>query len=146
MSESNPLASLDEYSRFVAELIDRSTVSHSTLRVWSVSPYTGIAEGEVFLRPDLRLRELEELDFSASLITGYSYEVYQGGEKLYWYDDFPHPHDPDLADIHPHHKHIPPDIKHHRVPAPNIRSDGPNLPALLSEIEARLKGKIPTRG
>ena len=44
----NPLHSLDVYSRFVARVLDRSAVVRSTLSVWSVSPYTGIAEGEVF--------------------------------------------------------------------------------------------------
>lgn len=48
MPEQNPLGSLDAYSRLVAELVNRPTVLHSTLVVWSVSPYTGIAEGEVF--------------------------------------------------------------------------------------------------
>lgn len=138
MPEQNPLGSLDAYSRLVGELVNRPTVLHSTLVVWSVSPYTGIAEGEVFFPVGLRLRVLEEIDFAAALITGYSYEVYQHAEKLYWYDDFPHPHDPDVAATHPHHKHVPPDIKHHRVPAPDIRSDHPNLPVLIAELEARL--------
>lgn len=138
MPEQNPLGSLDAYSRLVGELVNRPTVLHSTLVVWSVSPYTGIAEGEVFFPVGLRLRVLEEIDFAAALITGYSYEVYQHSEKLYWYDDFPHPHDPDVAATHPHHKHVPPDIKHHRVPAPDIRSDHPNLAVLIAELEARL--------
>jgi hypothetical protein len=42
----NPLGSLSNYSRFIAELLNRPTVVHSTLSVWSDSPYTGIAEGE----------------------------------------------------------------------------------------------------
>ncbi|MBO0725582.1 MAG: hypothetical protein J2P52_08285 [Blastocatellia bacterium] len=40
----NPLNSLTNYSHFVAELIGRSTVKHSTLSVWSESPYTGVIE------------------------------------------------------------------------------------------------------
>lgn len=84
---------------------------------------------------------MEELDFDARLITGYSYEVYRHGEKIYWYDDYPHPQDPILAATHPHHKHIPPDIKHHRVAAPGIRFDRPNLPTLIAEIEALLAGE-----
>lgn len=35
----------------------------------------------------------EELDFEAGLITSYGYEVYRENEKLYWYDDFPHPNE-----------------------------------------------------
>lgn len=37
--------------------------------------------------------------------------------------------------IHPHHKHIDPDIKHHRIPAPNMSFTQPNLAALIQEIE-----------
>lgn len=46
----NPLKSLNDYSNFIARLIDRPTVERSTLVVWSTSPYTGVAEGEIFLK------------------------------------------------------------------------------------------------
>ncbi|MDH7472456.1 MAG: DUF6516 family protein [Anaerolineae bacterium] len=98
----NPLKSLISYSRFVTELLHRPTVERSTVVVWSASRYTGVAEGEVFFSSGIRLRLREELDFDAGLITSYGYEVYQGAERLYWYDDFPHPHDPDLAATFPH--------------------------------------------
>lgn len=75
------------------------------------------------------------MDFDAGIIISYGYEVYRGEERLYWYDDFPHPNDPSLDSTMPHHKHIPPDIKHHRVPAPNMSFTQPNLPALIEEIE-----------
>ena len=132
----SPLHSLEGYSKFVAELLNRPSVERSTLMVWSTSRYTGVAEGEVFFTSGLRLRMREELDFAAALITAYGYEVYRGSEKLYWYDDFPHPNDPTLASTFPHHKHTPPDIKHHRIPAPNMSFERPNLPALVAEIEA----------
>jgi hypothetical protein len=131
-----PLESLVNYSRFVAELLHRSTVERSTLVVWSASRYTGVAEGDVFFTNGIRLRLREELDFDAGLITAYGYEVYRGVERLYWYDDFPHPHDADLASTFPHHKHVPPDMKHHRIPAPGMSFTRPNLPALIDEIEA----------
>lgn len=117
---ANPLKLLGEYSRFVAELLNRQTVTRSTVAVWSESPYTGVTEGEVFFEQGFRLRMREELDFDAGLITAYGYEVYRGEERLYWYDDFPHPNNPALASTHPHHKHIPPDIKHNRIPAPGL--------------------------
>ena len=41
----------------------------------------------------LRLRMREEVDFDAGIIISYGYEVYRGEERLYWYDDFPHPSD-----------------------------------------------------
>jgi hypothetical protein len=131
----NPLKSLAGYSHFVAQLFDRPTVERSTVTVWSESPHTGTAEGEAFFSSGIRLRMREELDFDAGLITAYGYEIYQGADRLYWYDDFPHPDDLDLAATHPHHKHISPDIKHHRVPAPEMSFVRPNLPMLIREIE-----------
>lgn len=132
---TNPLTSLSDYSRFVVGLFDQPNVKSSTVTVWSDSPYTGIAEGEVMFTNGLRLRMREEVDFGVSLIISYGYEVYRGEERLYWYDDFPHPNDPALATTLPHHKHIPPDIKHNRIPAPNMSFERPNLPALIQEIE-----------
>jgi hypothetical protein len=132
----HPLRSLSDYSYFVAELLSRAPVERSTVTVWSASPYTGVAEGEVFFGNDLRLRIREELDFEAGLITAYGYEVYRGTDRLYWYDDFPHPNDPTLAPTFPHHKHVPPNIKHNRIPAPEMSFTEPNLPALIQEIES----------
>lgn len=99
----------------------------------------------------------ELLDFQQGVIEAYRYEVsrcyppytesplpeaaeycrvgYPGKEKLYWYDSWPHPNDPSLASTYPHHKHIPPDIKHHRIPAHGLSFTQPNLPFLIEEIE-----------
>jgi hypothetical protein len=136
---SNPPESLSGYSQFMAQVLDRPIVLRSTLAVWSDSPYTGIAEGEVFFSQGIKLRVREEFDFDAALITSYGYEAYHHEDRLYWYDDVPHPNDPDLASTHPHHKHVPPDIKHHRIPAPGISFTRPNLPLLIQEIEALIE-------
>lgn len=133
---SDPLRSLSEYSRYIAESFTQPNVKSSTVAVWSDSLYTGVAEGEVVFVNGLRLRMREEVDFDAGIIISYGYEVYRGEERLYWYDDFPHPNDPTLISTFPHHKHIPPDIKHHRIPAENLSFTRPNLPALVREIEA----------
>ena len=130
-----------EYSRFVAEIVNRHTIRRSTIKVWSDSSHTGIAEGELFFEGSLRLRLREELDFEAQLITSYGYEVYRGPERLFWYDDFPHPDDPALTPTHPHHKHIQPDIKHHRVAAAEMSFTRPNLPVLLREIRTLLQAR-----
>ncbi len=130
------LTSVADYSRFVAEALSRSSVTRSTVAVWSDSPCTGIAEGEVFFVGGVRLRLRGELDFEAGLIAAYGYEVYLGEERLFWYDDFPHPDDPTLVATFPHHKHVPPDIRRHRIPAPGMSFVVPNLPVLLKEIEA----------
>jgi len=45
-----------------------------------------------------------------------------------------------LAETYPHHKHVPPNIKRNRIPAPNMRFDRPNLEELLKEIEAISQG------
>jgi len=132
---TNPLKSLSDNSRFVAESFGQPNVKRCTVAVWSDSSYTGIAEGEVIFTNGLRLRLREEVDFDAGLIISYGYEVYRGEDRLYWYDDFPHPNDPALASTLPHHKHVPPDIKHNRIPAPNLSFELPNLPALIQEIE-----------
>jgi hypothetical protein len=72
------------------------------------------------------------------LIVSYGYEVWRGAEKLYWYDSQPHPGDAALGRTHPHHKHVPPDIRHHRLPAPGLSFTSPNLPFLIAEIEREL--------
>jgi hypothetical protein len=132
----NPLGSLADYGYFVAEIMSRPSILRSTIRVWSSSPFTGTAEGEAIFANGIRLRMREELDFADSLITSYGYEVYLGAERLYWYDDFPHPEDPSLASTFPHHKHVPPDIRRNRIPAPNLRFTDPNLIAIIEEIES----------
>jgi len=53
---------------------------------------------------------------------------------------YPHPNDPTLQSTYPHHKHIPPNIKHHRIPAPNLSFTHPNLPFLIEEIEQEILG------
>lgn len=90
----------------------------------------------MFFANGFRLRMREELDFDDQRITSYGYEVYRNAERLYWYDDFPHPNDPTLASTHPHHKHVPPNIKRNRIPAPGLSFTTPNLPQIIQEIEA----------
>lgn len=65
----------------------------------------------------------------------YFYQLTYKGEPLWWYDPMPHPHIPELQSTHPHHKHIPPDIKRHRVPAPELSFIEPNLPYLIEQVE-----------
>ena len=48
-------------------------------------------------------------------------------------------HDQNLAATHPHHKHITPDIKHHRIPAAELSFTQANLPFLIREIEQLLE-------
>jgi hypothetical protein len=95
-------------------------------------------EGRVEFDQSIVLHVYERVDFARQRIMAYSYEVWQGQQQLYWYDPQEHPQDASLANSFPHHKHAPPDIKHHRVPAPNLSFTRPNLPVLIAEIERDL--------
>ena len=97
-------------------------------------------EGELLFRGGVRLHILEvvRFDLTPPRLGRYGYEVWRDDVKLYWYDSQAHPDDPTLAATHPHHKHIPPDIKHHRIPASELAFTQPNLPFLIQEIEQLL--------
>lgn len=141
----SPFQSLFEYERFVYTLQQRhASVLQSTLTVARRSRGIATLVGELHFAHGYRLvvSEILTWDEGRLLIERYGYEVWQGGEKLYWYDPQPHPNEPALASTHPHHKHVPPDIKRHRIPAPGLRFDGPNLPQLIDEIERQLPDRL----
>jgi len=100
----------------------------------TIGPTLAKLEGQVTFEGDVVLDVWELVDFDTRRILNYSYEVYRAGEKIIWYDPFEHPHTPELASTYPHHRHILPDIKHNRVPAPGISFEQPNLPGLIEEI------------
>ncbi len=150
-----------EYERLVYTLPARySAIQLSTLVL--APPGLNIARLTGFLAfgIDIVLCVNELLNFHEGVIESYRYEVtrctppfiesplpapevyctirYESKEKLYWYDSWPHPNHPDLASTHPHHKHIPPDIKHHRIPVHGLSFMRPNLPFLIEEIQKDL--------
>lgn len=150
-SLSSPIA----YASFLHNLPTCYPFIHSSSLVYiPLGTQVGKSMGMVLFADHLILCVQEFLNFELQVIEGYSYEVsrslipltelpsakdycrasYPNKEKEYWYDSFPHPHDLTLAMTHPHHKHIHPDIKHHRVPAPELTFTAPNLPFLLEEI------------
>ena len=57
------------------------------------------------------------------------------------HDPQPHSDDPSLASTFPHHKHVPPNIKRNRIPAPGISFTRPNLPFVIREIEQIVLGE-----
>jgi hypothetical protein len=109
-------------------------VEKSTLVFIHLGRYLAKITGELSFKPDIRLKVLQVVDFGRSEILRYYYAVFRDQEKIYCYDPQPHPHIPALASTHPHHKHIPPDIKHNRIPAPGLSFAQPNLPFLIQEI------------
>ncbi len=150
-----------QYEQFIYTLPSRhSSVRLSTLVLTPPGLDTARLTGYVTFGQDCVLCVYELLDFQQGVIEEYRYEVtrcmppfadrplpaaseycranYPGKVKLYWYGSWPHPNDVTLAATHPHHKHIPPDIKHHRIPAPDLSFTQPNLPYLIQEIEREL--------
>ena len=110
-------------------------VVRSTLTVQRRGRLYAELRGEVTLHNGHRMLVYERLawDTSEIAIIGYSYEVWRGTEQLYWYDSQPHPDDAQLAATHPHHKHVPPDMRRNRTPAPGMSFTSPNLSALIEE-------------
>lgn len=153
---TNPFASPADYSTFIHELPQRyASIERSSLVYIPLGAQFGKVIGMVFFTNDIILCVQEFLNFELQVIEGYGYEVsrclilvdhlpqiqeycgasYLNKEKLYWYDSFPHPNNPMLASTHPHHKHVLPNIKRNRIPAPNLTFTAPNLPFLIEEVE-----------
>lgn len=160
---AHPLSTPQAYEEFIYTLPHRyCSIRYSTLVYIPSGKLFGRVEGMLLFDKGVVLCVQEFLNFELDIIEGYGYEVshtsisfdtsempdartyckatYPHKEKLYWYDSFPHPNDPALAKTHPHHKHVPPDIKRHRMSAPNLSFTQPNLPVLIEEIEETLLG------
>ncbi len=134
---STALNTYEEYVRLIFSLLgDCASVERHTLTVYTVSRTTGITRGEIVFRSGHILRVFEQIDFVTHHILKYFYSLAYQDELLWWYDSMPHPDIPVLQSTHPHHKHVPPDIKHNRIPAENVSFSSPNLPYLIAEIEA----------
>jgi hypothetical protein len=130
------LPDLDGYTELVYSLPERfPAIQSSTLVLATIGATLAKVEGQVTFEGAVVLDVWELLDFEARRILHYSYEVYRADEKVAWYDPFEHPHLPELASTYPHHKHVLPDIKHNRLPAPGLSFEQPNLPFLIEEIE-----------
>jgi hypothetical protein len=131
--------SLDSYEEFIYQIPEFSRyISFSTLVLQRRSKLAGILKGEIIFSEAITPTVFENLNFlipETGFIADYGYEVKNSDVTQYWYDSQPHPNDPMLQATHPHHKHIPPDIKHHRIPAPGLSFNAPNLPFLIREIE-----------
>lgn len=139
----NPFQSLRDYEFFIYTLPQHASIIRSTLTVKQKGRLFAELDGELTFVAHYRLTVYELLTLTTTVlsINAYSYEAWQGSEKLYWYDSQPHPHIPALASTDPHHKHVPPNIKRNRIPAPGLNFAKPNLPFLIQEIEALVPDK-----
>jgi hypothetical protein len=134
-----PITDFHTYAEFIYSLQKLyPSIQRCTLVLATIGPTLAKLEGQLNFKGDVVLDVWELVDFAAGHIRNYSYEVYQAGDKIAWYDPFEHPHIAELAGTYPHHKHIPPDLKQNRVPAPGISFEQPNLPTLIVEIEREI--------
>ena len=139
----NPFQSLRDYEEFIYTLKERfPSIQRSTLIVVQRGKRVATLQGEITLAQGYRIVSKERLSFDEGsvVIEDYGYELWHGADRIAWYDAQPHPDDPTLASTHPHHKHIPPKTKRHRIPAPNMSFTRPNLPVLIREVQDLLKG------
>lgn len=112
---TTPLRTPEDYELFLYTLIEQfPAVRRSTVTFVRRGASLARVAGELHFDQDIRLvvRERIVYDRLPAVIDWYGYEVWRGQEKLFWYDSQPHPDDSLLQSTHPHHKHIPPDIKH----------------------------------
>lgn len=132
------LDSYEKYTQLIFSLLaDRPSVEQHTVSVYTTSRTTGIVRGQVVFHSEYVLRIFEQVDFLSRRILKYFYEVTYRGEQIWWYDPMPHPHDPELQSTHPHHKHVKPNIKRHRIPEARLSFVKPNLPWLVDEVEGQ---------
>ena len=132
----------EDYELFIYTLTERfPSIRRSTVTCVRRGASLARVAGELHFDHDIRIVVRERILYHRLpiIIDWYGYEVWRGENKLYWYDSQPHPDDPSLQSTHPHHKHVPPGIKHNRVPAPEMSFTRPNLPVLIREIEALVR-------
>lgn len=109
--------SFRDYEAFVYALQQHyPAVERSTLVVIPRGKQVAVLQGEITFARGYRISVKERLstDAGSLVIESYGYELWRNADKIAWYDSQPHPDDSGLASTHPHHKHIPPDIKHNR--------------------------------
>jgi hypothetical protein len=145
----NPFLSLPEYEEFIYTLPQHyPAIAVSTLVVVRRGASQATVAGILTFAAGYQLVVRERLTAEDGLVRleRYSYEGWRNLEILYWYDSQAHPNNPALALNHPHHKHVPPDIKHNRIPAPGLSFTQANLPFLIHEIEQILLLHSPVTG
>lgn len=143
---SDRLRTIEDYELFLYSLPERyPSIRRSTLVLARRGATLARVAGDLQFDHGFRLIVRERLTYDRlpAVIDSYGHEIWRGKEKLCWYDSQPHPDEPTLQATHPHHKHVPPDMKHNRVPAEEMSFQRPNLPVLVAEIEALVHGIDP---
>ena len=96
------LPDYNTYATFIYTLEARfSSIQKAQVNCFTTQYNTGMAKGVIYFSKDIRLGFIEHLNFSLGKITYYSYEVWQGDQKLYYYDSQEHPQRPDFDEYSP---------------------------------------------
>lgn len=138
----DPFQSIRNYEEYIYTLMQRhESIKRSTLIISRRGKRTAVVLGEITFDKGHRITLKERISFDTDqvIIESYGYELWFNEEKFGWYDSQPHMNEPNLASTSPHHKHVPPNIKRNRIPAPNMHFDQPNIQFLIQEIESLLK-------
>lgn len=139
---NNSLQTIEDYELFLYTLTEKfPSIRSSTVTLIKRGSSLARVAGEIHFDKGYFIVVRERLLFHLSpiLIDWYGYEIWKGEEKLSWYDSQPHPNESKLESTYPHHKHVPPNIKRNRIPAPTMSFDKPNLPELILEIESLIR-------
>jgi hypothetical protein len=142
-----PFASVEDYKFFVYSLpAAYPEIKESSLVLVRSGARLAAVRGTIAFVNGWSLVVMERFrwDRTPLVLDAYGYEAWNAGKKQCWYDPQPHPEAAELQVTFPHHKHVPPEIKRNRVPAPGITFTGPNLPQLIHEISGskNSKGKV----
>jgi len=114
------------YALFIYMLKDKyPEIQFAKIHFFTTSSNKSTAFGIFYFQNQMELHFREVVNFVKGKILDYSYEVRQYNQAIYYYDPQPHP---EVAATFPHHKHVNPNIKNNRQPAPGISFDKPNLP------------------
>lgn len=135
---TNEFRTAEDYELFLYSLPNQfASIRRSTITFVRLGTSLARIAGELFFDGEIRVVVRERFVYHRlpGVLNWYGYEVWQGEVKLYWYDPQPHPNDPELQSTHPHHKHVPPNLKHNRVPAPGMSFVQPNLPLIIDGVE-----------
>lgn len=134
----NHLYSQQEYEHFLYTITDNfPSVHYSTIISHKKGSTLGVIKGDLYFEHGFKISAREVILYNPrpATIQRYGYEIWHSENKICWYDSQPHPDNQSLSSSFPHHKHVSPNIKHNRIPAPQISFVKPNLPVLIREVE-----------
>jgi len=118
---SGPFASIEDYERSIYSLpAAYLEIKECSLVLVRYGARLAAVRGNVLFVNGWSLVVMERFrwDRTPLVLDAYGYEAWNAGEKQWWYDPQPHPEAVELKATSPHHKHVPPDIKRNRIPAP----------------------------